>query len=277
MVLHQLQGAEDRKEAMNKIRPALRYFGGKWKLAPWIISHFPEHRIYVEPFGGAASVLLQKPRCYAEVYNDIDDSVFTLFTVLKGMESSIELESLLKATPYSRREFELAHTYSPDPVEKSRRLIIRSFMGFGADSASQIEKKTSFRNNSNRSGTTPAHDWVNYSKSIKLFRERLAGVVIENDCYKNVISQHDTDKTLFYLDPPYLKSTRKNKHGYNYEFSDQDHFEMLDAAANLKGMVIISGYENDLYNEKLKGWNKVKKETYADGAKPRTEVLWIKC
>jgi DNA adenine methylase len=81
-----------------KLRPALRYFGGKHKLAPWIISHFPKHRVYVEPFGGAASVLIQKPRSYAEVYNDLDDSVWSFFKVLQSKEKSLELRRLLQVT-----------------------------------------------------------------------------------------------------------------------------------------------------------------------------------
>ena len=85
------------------MRPLLRYHGGKWLLAPWIISHFPAHRVYVEPFGGAASVLIRKERSYAEVYNDLDSEVVNLFRVLRAQPD--DLVHAIELTPFARDEF----------------------------------------------------------------------------------------------------------------------------------------------------------------------------
>lgn len=90
-------------------RPVMRYFGGKWKLAPWITSHFPPHRIYIEPFGGAASVLLQKQKAYAEVYNDRDGEVVNVFRCLRDPVRAAELERVIRLTPFARDELTMAH------------------------------------------------------------------------------------------------------------------------------------------------------------------------
>lgn len=102
-------------------RPVLRYHGGKWRLAPWIIQHFPPHRTYVEPYGGAASVLMRKPRSYAEVYNDLDGEVCSLFRVLREPASAVELRRLVALTPFARDEFALSYVPSPDPIEYGAR------------------------------------------------------------------------------------------------------------------------------------------------------------
>ena len=86
-------------------RPALRYHGGKWRLAPWIISHFPAHRTYVEPFGGGASVLMRKPRSYAEVYNDTNAEVVNVFRVLRDPDAAKELERRIRLTPFAPGTF----------------------------------------------------------------------------------------------------------------------------------------------------------------------------
>ena len=259
------------------MRPILRYFGGKYLLAPWIISHFPKHRIYVEPFGGAASVLLRKPRSYAEVYNDLDDGVVALFQVLRNKENSEHLRLQLERTPYSRREFELASSYTPDPVERARRLIIRSYMGFGADSAIDRYRATGFRSNSNRSGSTPAHDWANYAAAISEIHERLSGIVIEHRDAIEVMTAHDGPETLHYVDPPYIPETRTRDRArnYNHEMNLADHEKLLAFVKTLKGSVLISGYEHPIYERELSDWQKQSKHTHADGAKKRVECLWI--
>src|SRR5882757_5330119 len=98
-------------------RPALRYHGGKWLMAPFIIRHFPAHRIYVEPFGGGASVLIRKARSYAEIYNDLDDEVVNVFRVLR--DQGPQLREALQLTPFARSEYVMAGESSEDPVEQA--------------------------------------------------------------------------------------------------------------------------------------------------------------
>lgn len=259
-------------------RPLLRWHGGKWILAPWIISHFPEHRVYVEPFGGAASVLIRKPRAYAEIYNDLDDDVVNLFAVLRSSRAS-ELVANVIHTPFARTEFKTAYLASDDPVEMARRLIIRSFMGFGSDGHNGA-RPTGFRANSNRSGTTPAHDWQNYPDHLGAIIKRLEGVVIEHRPAMEVMAQSDGPETLHYVDPPYVHSTRaksKNSARKNYlhELTDSDHEELLAFLQTLSGGVVLSGYPHPLYEAALRGWHRVERVALADGARKRVEILWI--
>jgi DNA adenine methylase len=279
-------------------RPVLRWHGGKWRLAPWIMAHFPPHRIYVEPFGGAASVLLRKERSYAEVYNDLDDLVVNLFAVLRDPLQGRGLIEALRLTPFARTEFDQSIEPGEDAVERARRLVVRSFMGFGSNAHSTAPhtrsgfraivrgvnygeaktglrfqsgtrakpragpgnyRSTGFRSNSDRSGTTPAHDWANFPDVLLAIIERLNGVVIENRDAVTVMRRHDTPRTLHYVDPPYLPETRSpaNKYdlkyrAYRHELTRGDHIKLLAALKRLDGMVILSGYPSGLYDGRLK-------------------------
>lgn len=255
---------------MTPTRPALRYFGGKWRIAPWIVEHLPPHRCYVEPFGGAASVLVRKARSYAEVYNDLDGGGVNLFRVLR--DRGPELIEALRLTPFAREEFEAAYGPTDCELERARRLVILSFMGFGSNSVSG--RKTGFRANSSRSGTTPAGDWANLPEAYPALVARLRGVVIENRDALAVMRAHDAPDTLHYLDPPYALETRGSER-YTHDMPDIDQVRMLNAALTLQGMVIISGYETGIYDRFLWGWKKLKHDAFTDGARPRTECLWI--
>lgn len=291
-----------RANQVKPTRPVLRWHGGKWKLFPWVVQHFPTHRIYVEPFGGAGSMLIRKDRVYAEVYNDLDDVVVNLFRVLRDEAKATRLIEHLRLTPFARQEFMDALDVAEDDVERARHLIVRSFMGFGsnAHSSSPVADKngfesytrpdreadayrsTGFRANSNRSGTTPAHDWGNYPDALALVVERLRGVIIENRPAIDVMRQHDGGATLHYVDPPYMPDTRSpaNKYDlkhrmYRHELTPDDHRELLASLRSLEGMVVLSGYPHQLYDEMLPDWRRVACKALADGARERTEVLWI--
>lgn len=265
-------------EAVHITRPALRYHGGKFRLAPWIIGYFPPHRTYVEPFGGGASILLRKPRSYAEVYNDLWSTVVNVFQVLRDPEQAQELERLIRPTPFAREEFEAEW---PDdntpPVERARRTIFRSFAGFGSASTNGAHS-TGFRANSKRAGTTPAQDWMDYPRHIKQFTQRLTGVIIENRPAIQVIEAHDSPETLHYVDPPYPHKTRNMKRGnaaYAREMTDADHEELAATLHRCEGMVILSSYPNPLYDRLFESWLRIDRPALADGAVPRTEALYI--
>lgn len=252
-------------------RPILRWHGGKWMLAPWIISHMPAHRVYVEPFGGAASVLMRKPRAYAEVYNDLDDEVVNLFRVLRSPEATSLIEQL-RLTPFASGEFAAAYEPAECAVERARRTVVRSLMGFGSNG---VHRATGFRSNSNRSGTTPARDWVNYPDALAAVVERLRGVVILNRDARQVMAMHDGADTLHYVDPPYVFDTRTDSgHDYAHELTDADHADLLAFLRTLKGKVILSGYPSPLYDQALPDWQRIEKAALADGARKRVEVLW---
>jgi DNA adenine methylase len=263
-------------------RPLLRYHGSKWSIAPWIISYIPKHRVYVEPYGGGANILLRKSRAHEEVYNDLDSDIVNLFRVAR--DHGEELKRLIELTPFSREKYLQAYKPTDDPIEQARRTIIRGYMGRASSGTTgEISDSgsiaTGFRAKTSGCGKTSAKVWDSYFEALQTIIRRLKGVVIENKDALEVIDQHDSNDTLFYVDPPYLLSTR-NTGGtdYRYEMTDQEHIALAEKLNQVKGSVIVSGYHSDLYIDLYKGWTVREKMTYSDGDKTklRTEVLWMK-
>ncbi|ECP0728273.1 DNA adenine methylase [Salmonella enterica] len=259
--------------------PAIRYHGGKFRLASWIISRFPAHRCYVEPFGGGASVLLKKEPSEAEVYNDLDGNVVNLFRVLRNPESSQALIAACALTPYSREEFTHAYGHSEDPVERARRLVVRATMGFG--SAGATKGKTGFRLDTRRNSATAQAIWARQPDNLAAVASRFTGVLVENRDAVTCMKDHDTPSTLHFVDPPYIHDTRvevaKNS-AYRFEMTDAEHITLLDCLRQLSGMVIVCGYDSKLYNDALSDWKCITRTTSANGragSVQRTECLWI--
>lgn len=268
-------------------RPTLRYYGGKWLLAPWIISHFPEHRTYVEPFAGAASVLMRKDPSPAEILNDLDTEIVNFFRVLRDATLAAELARQVALTPFSREEFTAAYDSPPpggwDAVERARRLLVRCYQGHSA--MSRVKNRTGFRKTPFRGsgGQSVMADWANYPDSIGAFAARLRPVMLECRPAVQVIEEQDDTRTLFYVDPPYPVSTRSGiswpsdlGRAYAHEMTDDDHRELAATLRAVEGMVVLSGYPCALYDVELyPDWHRVTRPALADGNRDREEVLWL--
>lgn len=260
-------------------RPALRYHGAKWRLAPWIIEHLPPHELYCEPFGGSAAVLLRKERSLLEVYNDLDGQVVNFFRVLR--ERSNELICHIKLTPYAKEEHNLSGEPTDDPLESARRFYARSYLSVAGPTAQSNpgwrRQRIFSRGTGGRSQMKPAPLTFAETEHLWDIADRLRGVQIEHDDAFRILSIFDTAETCFYVDPPYPFSTRGKwaAAGYRHEMTDDDHRRLATALYEIGGMVVLSGYHCELYDELFGDWLRVDKNARINGSGTATESLWL--
>lgn len=265
-------------------RIAFRYPGSKFRIAPWIHKWFPRtSHGYVELMAGSASVLLQKPwRHKIEVLNDAWDEIANFFTVMRDHDLAMRLKEQLELTPFADAEHMRAYDEVDDDdlVERARRLLVRSFMSHHSQG---IFRRIGFKGQISmwaaKRGTTSAVDWARYPYVMHEIVDRLQGVVIRSSPAIDTIKQYDKPGILFYCDPPYLPGTRKSNHRslYRHEMTPEDHEKLLRSLLEARGYVVLSGYQNALYRDILRGWDSVSTTAQADTPKDRDreEVLWI--
>ena len=249
----------------------MKYPGSKWGMAKWIISHFPEHHSYLEPFFGSGAVLFNKPRSNIETINDLDNNVVNLFEWIKKDPERLAHE--IYWTPYARQVYEDAFAAVPeDSLGKAANFYIRLNMGYGFRTSGE---KVGWKNDvQGRERAYAAQDWRSLPEKIMQAAERLRGVQIECRPAAEVIRRFSHPKVLVYADPPYVLSTRHGKQ-YRHEMDDEGHEELLDILIAHKGPVLLSGYESSLYNERLRGWHREETVCHAQTCARRKEVLWM--
>jgi DNA adenine methylase len=263
-------------------RPALPYYGSKWRLSPWVAGYFGPHRAYVEACGGSAAVLLRKEPSPIEIYNDVDGQVLNYFRVLRDPVARDELVALLEATPYARAEYAECHRTSDDPdaspVERARRLFVRGWQGWGAGGAS-TNRNVSWGAPSLRSPAGSAPGFVGAVANLEAVGERLRRVHIEQMDARALVRRYDTPETLHYVDPPYVDSTLSASKPYRSGFTEADHRSLVATLNELTGQVVLSGFRCPLYDEILEGWERHERQalTGARGATRTwtTECVWL--
>ena len=111
------------------MKAVLKYPGAKNRIADWICSYIPEHKVYLEPYAGSLAVLFNKKPCHIETVNDLHGEVVNYFRILRDQPD--KLSRLIELTPYSRAEYEKAYEQTDNEIERARRFCIRCWMGFG--------------------------------------------------------------------------------------------------------------------------------------------------
>lgn len=253
------------------MRAIMKYPGSKWSIAKWIIDFFPAHHSYLEPFFGSGAVLFNKSRSNIETINDLDGNVVNLFEWIKRDPEKLAHE--IYWTPYSRKVYERAFVLTPeDSLSCAVNFYIRLNMGHGFRTTGE---KVGWKNDvQGRERAYASQDWVNLPNKIFQVAERLRGVQIENQSAVELIRRFNFSNVLIYCDPPYVLSTRYGKQ-YRYEMDNKDQNELLDILMEHKGPVLLSGYDNDLYNDRLRGWHREETTSYFQVCSKKREVLWM--
>ncbi len=264
----------------NKLTNPLKWHGGKSYLADWIISLMPKHLHYVEPYAGGLAVLLAKDpndpkfdevtgnsqfRGTSEVVNDLNGSLTNFWHVLQDKDTFQAFQKVLSVIPFSQSEFEDAEDRMellfPDKVFDVFAAVAFFIRCRQSRAGSFKSFATLSRNRTRRGMNEQASAWLNAIDGLPAVHDRLKRVVILHDDALKVIRQQDGPKTLFYLDPPYVHSTRNESStkAYEYEMSDDEHYKMLNTIRGCRGDVMLSGYDNDIYDVMLVkqcGWTR---------------------
>jgi DNA adenine methylase len=234
------------------VRSPLRYFGGKHYLASRIVSLLPRHRVYVEPFCGAAWVLFAKRPSPVETINDIDGEVVNFFRVLRDPALFQEFHRVVALTPFSRQEHADARSKlgRGNEVERAVSFFVTARQSFSGRVEAGGWRYS--RADPSRGMASAVADYLGAIDGLPQAHARLMRVQIENDDALSVIRRYDTPETLFYCDPPYPATTRRSG-GYRHEMAEAEHERLLTALVAVEGKVILSSYPNDLYNSILGG------------------------
>lgn len=276
---------------MDKRHSPISWYGGKGMMTAKLLPLVPEHRIYVEAFGGGASLLFAKPPSPIEVYNDLNEGLVNFFRVLRDPEKAARLHMLASSTPFSREEYCECRDHwheSDTDVERAHKWFVAARMAFSGNFGTGWARAI---NSSTRGMSQSVSRWNSAHEILGWAHGRLMRVQVENIDFRKLLPIYDTADTLFYLDPPYVLSTRRCK-AYQHEMSDADHRDLIELVLTLKGKVLLSGYESYLYKPLMKsGWRRTSFEVHCNAVgrnknagtthegglsdHKRTECVWI--
>jgi DNA adenine methylase len=251
-------------------------FGGKGNMVAKLLRLMPPHKVYVEVFGGGASLLFAKQPSPVEVYNDIDSDLVNLFRVLRDEEKFQRFYRLVSLTPYSREEYNFCRQTledCQDDVERAYKFFVLARQSFSG----RIFVGWSFSVAESTRGMAGACSrWLGVIEKLPEFHARTMRVQIEHNDFRKIIPTYDTPETFFYCDPPYVPDTRRLGQAYRYDMTLDDHKDLVNLLLQIKGKAMLSGYRHEVYEPLEKaGWKRIDFPTacYAVGRTRHTKIL----
>lgn len=245
------------------LRSPICYYGGKNMLVRLLHSLVPSGgRPYCEPFCGGASLFFSREPAPVEVLNDINMEIVNLFRVLQNREMFEELRHRLMWTPYARMEFKRALEMPDDAsdLDKAWATFVKFNMGFAGQCRTIGNFGRVFISTGGMADTT--NRWLMRLSMLDAFHHRLMRVQI--DCVDAIqcIRYWDSPDTVFYIDPPYVHSTRKSSNDYKHEMTEDQHRELVNCLIDCAGSVTVSGYSNLIYRAlESNGWMRIDHST----------------
>lgn len=227
------------------MKSPIKYYGGKSYMTNIIINYFPkEYDIYVEGFGGGASVLFQKDKTALEVYNDLGENVYSLFKVLSDKEMFLKLKERMDLAVYSaqlREEYKKDLKTNLSLEDRAYKFLYvnrSSFNGVGGFSTTMIVRRNMSKSTS---------DFLSMIDKLPEIHNRLSSVIIEHRDIFNLLDKYNKENVFMYLDPPYVKETRLSNQLYECEMTDEQHLQLCEKLLIFKGKILLSGYDNEIY------------------------------
>jgi len=220
------------------------YLGGKHFLVKKLLPLIPTHEVYVEVFGGAAALLFAKDRSPVEVYNDVDKELVNLFTVVRDRKDGFLRR--LEWLPYSRELYyrfmaQIDAGKISDPVERAAAFYYCMRSSFSG----RWHAGWAFGRARQRKATA----WANCSQTINAVAERLRSVYVDCLDFRRCIKNWDSDKTFFFLDPPYPETEQARPS----PFSEQDHRDLDAMLRQAKGKWLLTYGNHPLIRQLYNG------------------------
>lgn len=278
----------------------IKWHGGKSYLAKSIIGLMPPrcknpnkpdpsdpgYLHYVEPYAGGLAVLLANdPEGISEVANDLNFDLFNFWDVIRHQPLFDNFRRIVEGTPFSEKFYEGMSEFLRYPIEKDINAVNRAVAFFVACRQSLAGRMKGFtgvtKTRCRRGMNNEVSAWLTAVEGLPTVHARLKRVVILNRDALDVIRGQDGSRTLFYLDPPYLHSTRATTGEYAHEMDEPAHEQLLAALGGLQGRVLLSGYRSQLYDDMLKSpkWTRhdfdlPNNAAGGDSKRRMTECVW---